>query len=96
MNPKTNDGGPAKRSKRSSLGSSLSEAYRDISPYLNISYFFLAAIGLFAWIGHYLDGRWGSKPWGIIGGAVLGVIVGFYNFIKTVSRSSEKNKKNGQ
>jgi F0F1-type ATP synthase assembly protein I len=91
MNQKKNETEDNRPRKKSSL-ESLSEAYREISPYLNISYFFIAAIGLLAWIGHRLDKLWESEPWGLVCGAVLGVILGFYNFFKTVAGSSDKKK----
>lgn len=67
---------------------SLARAYREIGPYLNIGYFFIAAIGLLAFIGHLVDNHWGTHPRGVAVGAILGVIVGFYNFIKTVAGAS--------
>jgi F0F1-type ATP synthase assembly protein I len=91
MNQKKNEAEDNRPRKKSSL-ESFSEAYREISPYLNISYFFLAAIGLLAWIGYHLDKLWGSSPWGLVGGAILGIVIGFYNFFKTVSGSFDKKK----
>jgi F0F1-type ATP synthase assembly protein I len=81
-----------KHSQKSSL-TPLSEAYREIAPYLNISSFFLAAIILFAWIGYSLDKLWDSKPWGLVIGAIVGIVVGFYNFFRTVSRNPDRTKK---
>jgi DNA-binding ferritin-like protein (Dps family) len=68
MNQKKNETEDNRPRKKSSL-ESLSEAYREISPYL-----------------------WESEPWGLVCGAVLGVILGFYNFFKTVAGSSDKKK----
>ncbi len=72
---------------------SLANAYREIGPYLNIGYFFVAAIGLLAFLGHLVDNHWGLHPRGIVVGAILGVIVGFYNFIKTVAGSSGSKRR---
>lgn len=72
----------------------LTEVYREIAPYLNISSFFLAAIVLFAWIGYRLDKLWDSEPWGLVIGAVIGIVVGFYNFVRTVTRTPDRTKKN--
>jgi len=72
----------------------LTEVYREIAPYLNISSFFLAAIILFAWIGYRLDKVWDSEPWGLVFGAIIGIVVGFYNFFRTVSRPPDRTKKN--
>jgi len=82
-----------KHSQQSSL-KPLTEAYREIAPYLNISSFFLAAIILFVWIGYHLDKLWDSKPWGLVIGAIIGIVVGFYNFFRTVTRNTDRTKKN--
>jgi F0F1-type ATP synthase assembly protein I len=34
------------------------------------------AMGICAWGGYYLDGRWGTEPWLTILGLILGPIVG--------------------
>ncbi len=31
-----------------------------------------AAVGIGAWLGWWLDGRYDSAPWGILGGVLLG------------------------
>jgi len=91
MNQKKDEPEDKRPRKKSSL-ESLSEAYREISPYLNISYFFIAAIVLLALIGHWLDNLWGIDPWGLVVGAILGVVIGFYNFFKIVSGSFDRKK----
>lgn len=83
----------AERPQGKSTLQSLANAYREIGPYLNIGYYFIAAIGFLAFIGHLIDKHWGIHPWGIASGAILGVIVGFYNFIKTVSGSSGSKRR---
>ncbi len=83
----------AGKTGRKSTFQSLANAYREIGPYLNIGYFFIAAIGLLAFIGHLVDNHWELHPWGIVSGAILGVIVGFYNFIKTVAGSSGSKRR---
>lgn len=71
---------------------SLGDAYRELAPYLNIGYFFLAAIALFAGIGYYIDRSRGGGSFYTVLGAVLGVVTGFYNFIKTVSGAPDKDR----
>ena len=72
---------------------SLADVYRELSPYLNISYTFLIAILLFAYLGDYLDGVYGTAPNLKAAGALLGVVVGFYSFFKVALKSSEKGTK---
>jgi ATP synthase protein I len=40
------------------------------------------AVAGFALIGYWIDGRYGSKPWGILIGLVLGLTGGLYNLIR--------------
>jgi ATP synthase protein I len=34
-----------------------------------------------ALLGYWIDGRFGTTPWGIIGGVVIGLIGGLYNMV---------------
>ena len=34
-----------------------------------------------ALIGYWVDGRFGTTPWGIIGGVVIGLVGGLYNMV---------------
>jgi F0F1-type ATP synthase assembly protein I len=35
-----------------------------------------------ALLGYWIDGHFGTRPWGIIGGVVIGLVGGLYNLIK--------------
>jgi F0F1-type ATP synthase assembly protein I len=49
------------------------------------SYTLVGAIILLGGIGYALD-RWrDTSPWFLLGGLLLGIVVGFYELIKTVS-----------
>lgn len=32
--------------------------------------------------GYWIDGRFGTAPWGILGGVVLGLVGGLYNLVR--------------
>ena len=65
---------------------SLQENVTRAAPAMAASYSLVGAIILFGAIGYGLD-RWrGTAPWFLLGGLVLGVVVGFYELIKTTSR----------
>jgi len=50
------------------------------------SYTLIGAIILLGGIGYTID-RWqGTSPWGILGGLLLGLVVGFYELAKSVWR----------
>ena len=40
-----------------------------------------ATAGL-ALIGHWIDGKFGTSPWGILGGVFMGIGGGLYNLVK--------------
>ena len=40
-----------------------------------------ATAGL-ALIGYWIDGRFGTRPWGIVGGVVIGLVGGLYNMVR--------------
>lgn len=67
----------------------LGEAYRRLAPYLNIGYVWAASVIAFTLLGIYLDKRFSTKPWLTLVGALLGIVTGFYNFIKTVTRQEK-------
>ncbi|HYV86826.1 MAG TPA: AtpZ/AtpI family protein [Patescibacteria group bacterium] len=37
-------------------------------------------------LGYWLDGRWGTKPWLMLAGLLVGMIGGFVNFFRFVLR----------
>lgn len=50
------------------------------------SYSLIGAIFLFAAIGYWVDRWWGTSPWFLLAGLLLGVVIGFYELIKSTSR----------
>jgi F0F1-type ATP synthase assembly protein I len=59
---------------------------RSTGPYLNLGMTFALAIGGLAFLGNWLDGRWGTDPWLTITGAFLGMVVGFVNLVQIARR----------
>jgi len=43
---------------------------------------------LFMFAGRWLDGRLGTAPWLLLGGALLGMVVGFYTLFKKATSAS--------
>jgi len=51
--------------------------------YLGIGFEMVVPVVLFMWAGHELDDwRGHEQPWFMLGGAVLGITVGFYSFLR--------------
>ena len=52
---------------------------------------FAASIGLFAWLGHWLDGRFGTAPWLLLLGVFFGAGAAFYSmYIRVFGRTPRK------
>jgi F0F1-type ATP synthase assembly protein I len=62
----------------------LQENIRRSGPAAAASYTLIGAIILLGGIGYALDEWWGTSPWFLVGGLVLGVVVGFYELARTV------------
>ena len=45
------------------------------------------ALGYLA--GAWLDRRWGTSPWLVVGGVVLGSLAGFIDLFRTISRNTK-------
>lgn len=77
--------GSQNRYPRSTLG--------QIGPYLGIGLEFALYLLIFFFLGYYLDGRWGTAPWLMLAGAVVGFVGGFYSLFKTLGRLSSPKPK---
>ena len=62
------------------------EVMRALGPYMNIGWVFVISVGGGMYLGYYADGRFGTEPWLLLLGALLGIAVGFYNFFLVVLR----------
>jgi ATP synthase protein I len=56
----------------------------DALKYAQISGMLVGPMLAFGAIGYWLDGRFGTKPWFMLAGLILGMIGGFVNFFKLV------------
>jgi F0F1-type ATP synthase assembly protein I len=59
---------------------------RQSGPVAGASYSLVGAILLFGGLGYAFDVWRGTQPWGAVTGLLLGVVVGFYELVKTVWR----------
>ena len=55
-------------------------------PAASVSYTLIGAIILLGGIGYWIDEWQGTSPWGVFGGLMLGLVVGFYELAKTIWR----------
>jgi F0F1-type ATP synthase assembly protein I len=59
---------------------------RQSGPVAGASYSLVGAILLFGGLGYGFDMWRGTGPWGVVIGLMSGVVVGFYELVKTVWR----------
>ena len=45
------------------------------------------SVATFLGLGWLLDRQFGTGPWGLVGGILLGSAVGFYEFVRIMSRA---------
>jgi F0F1-type ATP synthase assembly protein I len=65
---------------------SLQEGVTRSAPIAVAAYSLVGGIILFGAIGYWLD-RWlGTDPWLLLGGLLTGIVVGFYELVKTTWR----------
>jgi F0F1-type ATP synthase assembly protein I len=65
--------------------SNLADGYRKAAPFIAASTQLVAAVGVFMFLGWWLDKKLGHEvPWLLMVGAVVGMVSGFVSFFKTV------------
>src|SRR5580765_2789111 len=52
-----------------------------------------ATAGL-ALVGYWIDSKFGTSPWGILGGVIIGIVGGLYNMVKESLAAVREAKKN--
>ena len=50
------------------------------------------SVGLGAWLGLWLDERWGTGPWMTVLGVVIGSAAGFRELLREVNRYRRKDE----
>jgi F0F1-type ATP synthase assembly protein I len=64
--------------------SSWQESLRTVLPYTQIGMTFAIIVAAGTLAGHWADNHFGTAPWLLLVGALLGIAVGFYHFLKAV------------
>jgi len=63
---------------------SFQQVVRRSAPAAAASYGLIGAIGVCGGLGYLADRWWGTTPWFLLAGLLLGLVVGFYQLAKTV------------
>lgn len=56
----------------------------DFGRYATLGLQYALSIALLTGLGWWLDSTWGTTPWLLVTGAVLGVVAGFVNLVRAV------------
>ena len=74
------------RSSFSRSAKSLQDNVSRSGPVMAASYTLVGAVLLLGGVGYGIDYWRGTSPWFLLAGLTLGIIVGFYELVKTVYR----------
>jgi F0F1-type ATP synthase assembly protein I len=61
-----------------------------MAPYLHIGWVFVLAQLGGLWLGHWLDGKFGTKPWLMVVGAFAGMAIGFVNLVQVATGAGRR------
>jgi ATP synthase protein I len=70
--------------------SEAARAQRSAAPYVDAVWRMVAALLLGAGVGWLLDRRFGSGPWGVVGGLGLGLGLGFWSLMRSLSQLGKR------
>ena len=73
--------------------SPLAKISMELAPYLGISWTFVMSIVVFGALGWWLDEKLGTGRKLAIAGMLFGIVVGFGNFIKVVTKLGQGHRK---
>ncbi len=72
---------------------SIGRAIKELAPYSGLGLQLAVTVVIFWFIGKLIDDHYGTTPLWMIAGAMLGIVVGMYNFIKAVFEIGKKKDK---
>jgi ATP synthase protein I len=70
---------------------------RTIGPFLTLGMQLALSVVVFFFIGRWLDGLWGTTPWLMLAGLILGMAGGFLQFFRAVNalgKQEEEERRN--
>ena len=68
------------------------KSFRKAAPYLSSVYTFMASIGIFGYLGYWVDKKFETKPWLLLVGLFFGLGIGFYQFYKVLIQEEKRGQ----
>ena len=62
---------------------------KEYAKYMGIGLQLAATLLSGIFLGYFLDRKYGSLPWGTLGGSALGLGIGFYQLVKQMENKNE-------
>ena len=84
--------GRTPKPRRGKATRSYSSAMREAGPFLSFGVQTAGTLLLLIWGGHWIDGRYGSAPWGVLAGAVLGMVGAAALFVKLFAELNARQR----
>ena len=84
--------GEDQKDRQEGIGEGIASSYRKAGPYIDASWQLAGAVGLGTLLGWWLDGKLGTSPWCLVGGALSGIGIGFYLFFKILMNLGKRPK----
>lgn len=69
---------------------------RQLAPYLTLGVQLAAAVCGSAVVGWWIDKTYGTQPWVLLGGVIVGSIVGLVQFLRVVQQLGKRAQQNDQ
>jgi F0F1-type ATP synthase assembly protein I len=65
---------------------------RTIGPFLTLGLQLALSVVVFFFVGRWLDGLWGTAPWFMLAGLMIGIAGGFLQFFRSVAALDRQEK----
>jgi F0F1-type ATP synthase assembly protein I len=88
-----NSESPDRQSNRKQNKESIQNTSRNYIPFLTMGFQLAAAVVLFFLLGHWIDKKFGTEPFGKLVGVIIGSTGGFIKFFKTVASITAEEEK---